>query len=357
MRGHKHGVMVNSGSSANLLALFVLTNPTLPNPIKPGDEVITPALTWNTTVSPILMAGAVPMLVDVRLEDCTIDTEKIESAITSKTKAIMPVHLLGNPAKMETILKLAKKYNLYIIEDTCEAPGAHFQGKKCGSMGHIGTFSFFFSHHITTIEGGMLVTDDDWLADLARIMRSQGVIRNTQGKKELEQHYKNTPEYGDIDPSFLFANLGFNLRPTELNGGFGIEQVKKIDSFIKQREENGTYWIERLKRYSDLFYFPTLPGTGSSWFYFSLIIKPGVPFTRRKMAEFLNSRKIETRPIMSGNMARQPVLSYFPYRKQKVPHAQLVHENGFCWGLHQGIKKPHREYVADCVDEFVREYC
>ena len=355
--GTKNGIMVNSGSSANLLALFVLSNPALPNRIKPGDEIITPAVTWHTTISPIICVGAIPVLVDVSLDDYTIDVEAIEKAITPKTKAIMPVHLLGNPCKMDAILEIATKHNLFVNEDTCEAHGAEFDGQKCGSMGDIGTFSFFFSHHITTMEGGMLMTNNDEIAEIVRIMRSQGVIRNTKQRVKLENYYKNQNEYKDMDMGFIFANLGFNLRPTELNGGFGIEQIKKFESILTQRKENGQYWAKRLQRYNDLFHVPSESKKGRAWFSFPLIIKPNAPFSRMELIKYLNTCKIENRPIMAGDVSSQPAMKYFTHRKSAIPNAELIHKNGIFWGNNQNITELHREYVADCIDKFVAKYC
>ena len=352
--GTRFGVMVNSGSSANLLALFSLANPERENPIKPGDEIITPALTWHTTISPILCIGAVPVLVDANLYDLTINVEEIEAQITAKTKAILPVHLLGNPCQMDLINEIAERYGLYVIEDACEAHGASFQGKNCGSIGTIGTFSFFFSHHITTIEGGMVMTDDEDLAELCRIMRSQGVIRNALNRGELAKKYKKNDKYKDIDESYLFANLGFNLRPTEINGGFGIEQAQKLDSFLSQRRNNASYWKTRLETYQDFFYLsePTSEGE-SAWFGFPFIVKPKAGFSRDQITQFLNRQHIETRPIMSGNIIRQPAMAHFQFRNSSLTNAELVHQNGFFWGNHQGIKEDQREYMADCIDEFI----
>lgn len=354
--GVDHGVMVNSGSSANLLALFVLANPIIPNRIKPGDEVITPAVTWHTTVSPIISIGAVPVLIDVSLETYTIDTELIEAEITPRTRAIMPVHLLGNPANMQAILDIAKRHGLYVLEDTCEAHGAEFDGRRCGGIGDIGTFSFFFAHHLTTIEGGMLVTANEELAELARIMRSQGVIRNTKRRAELEEHYRKIPEYSDLDPGFIFANLGFNLRPTELNGGFGIEQIKKFPSGLAKRRSNGDYWTQRMRKHEEFFYISGSKPQECSWYSFPLTLKPGAPFTRKQLVDYLDECRIETRPVMAGNIAAHPALKHFAYRAAALPNAQRIHTNGFFWGNHPNIGDVQRTYVADCVDRFIADH-
>jgi len=353
--GVENGIMVNSGSSANLIALFALANPSRENPIKPGDEIITPAVTWHTTVSPIIAIGAVPVLVDVSLDDCTIDTDAIKSQITEKTKAIMPVHLMGNPCQMDVILEIAQENDLYVIEDVCEAHGASFNGRRCGGIGHVGTFSFFFSHHLTTMEGGMVVTADEELAELIRIMRSQGVIRNTRKSEELAEYYRNQPEFESIDERYLFANLGFNLRPTELNGGFGIEQFKKFPYFLERREDNGRFWLDRLSGYEEFFHFPAGAEGERSWFCFPLIIRSNAPFDRNQVTNFLNERKIETRPIMAGNVTAQPAMQLFEHRRGELPNAELIHSNGFFWGNHQGISEIQREYVASCIDEFIAQ--
>ena len=303
--GCKNGIMVNSGSSANLIALFALSNPTISNHIKVGDEIITPAVTWHTTVSPILCVGATPVFVDVKLDDFTIDVEKIEKSITPKTKAIMPVHLLGNPCQMEQINHIALKNNLFVIEDTCEAHGAEIKEKKCGSFGNVGTFSFFFSHHITTMEGGMVVTNDDQIAELIRIMRSQGVIRNTKKHHKFKEEFLSNEKYKDLDISYLFANLGFNLRPTEINGGFGIEQFKMFNSILNKRRKNGNYWSEKLNKFDKYFHTPKKNNNASAWFSFPLVIKESAPFKRSQLIIFL-MKKIENRPIMSGNITSQP---------------------------------------------------
>lgn len=354
--GVDHGVLVNSGSSANLLALFVLANPTLSPRIERGDEVITPAVTWHTTISPILSVGAVPVLIDVKLEDYTIDTDAIEAEITPRTRAIMPVHLLGNRANMDAIGEIARRHDLYVIEDTCEAHGAELGGRRCGSLGDIGTFSFFFSHHMTTMEGGMLVTANEELAETARIMRSQGVIRNTKRRAELEAHYRSIPEYSDLDPGFIFANLGFNLRPTELNGGFGLEQLKKFGGFLAQRRSNGKYWSERMEKHEEFFYVSRGDDDERAWFCFPLTLKPGAPFCREQLVRHLNDCGIETRPVMAGDVTAHPALKQFSYRAASIENARYIHKHGFFWGNHQAIRDAERSYVADCVDRFVAEH-
>ena len=244
--GVKYALMVNSGSSANLLALSILSNPTLKNErIKENDEIITPAITWSTTVFPIININAKPVFVDVDPGTYNIDTKEIEKVITKKTKAILPVHLLGNPCKMNEIRKIARKNNLYVIEDCCEALGAKIKNKKVGSFGELGTFSFFISHHITTMEGGMLVTNNETFYELGKSLRAHGWAREQKDRKMIEKRYPH------INSDFLFSNLGYNLRPTEIQGGFGIHQIRKLDQFLNIRKSNASFWRKNLKKFSE----------------------------------------------------------------------------------------------------------
>jgi len=271
--GKKEGIMVNSGSSANLMALRILCNPIIKNPIMPGSEIITPALTWTTTVSPIWSVGCKPVFVDVDINSFTIDPNEIEKAITSKTRAIMVVHLLGHPCDMDRIMEIAKKHNLYLIEDCCEAHGAEYKGRIVGSFGDVSTFSFFFSHHLSTMEGGMVLTDNEEYAEIARTMRSKGVIRNCRNE-EFKNRYYNNPKYQTIDRKYLFVNIGYNLRPTELNGGFGIEQFKKFPEILRIRRENALIFLERLKKYSDFIQMQKVGnGINHALFGFAIYVK------------------------------------------------------------------------------------
>ncbi|MBT9132897.1 MAG: GDP-4-keto-6-deoxy-D-mannose-3-dehydratase / pyridoxamine-phosphate transaminase [Firmicutes bacterium] len=348
--GTRFATMVNSGSSANLLALSILTNPLFEKRIKPGDEVITPAVTWATTVFPIINCGLVPVLVDVDLETFNMNTEEIKKAVTDKTRAIMPVHLLGNPCEMDRIMNIAMEYNLYVIEDACEAHGAEFRGRKVGSFGDLATFSFFFSHHISTIEGGMVLTNNEKLAELAKALRVFGWIR------ELKDKDKIALEYEDIDPRYLFVNTGFNFRPTEIQGAFGIHQIKKLDKFIEIRRENVEFWAENLKQYKDhLLLHIEREDTKHVWFAYPITVKPDAPFSRKELVDFLEEKGVETRPIMSGNFDEQPAMRLFPYRKVgDLPNSRLIMRNSFFFGNHPGIIQEEREAIVNYFKEFMK---
>ena len=274
--GSKYGTMVNSGSSSNLLALEVLANPMIKNRIKPRDEIITPALTWSTTVFPIIDIHATPVFVDSDPNTLTIDTNQLEKALSEKTKAIMPVHLLGHPCNMDDILDFAEDNDLFVIEDCCEAHGAEWKGRKVGSFGDISSFSFFFSHHISTIEGGMLLTNNETYNNLAKSLRAHGWVR------ERPDQNKQLEKYPNFDSRFLFVNKGYNLRPTEIQGAFGIHQIGKLEEFLKIREDNVRYWLQELESIQEYIQLPSIDkDIRHAWFAFPLKVKQNAPFKRQ----------------------------------------------------------------------------
>jgi CDP-4-dehydro-6-deoxyglucose reductase, E1 len=347
--GSKHAVMVNSGSSANLLALSVLTNSIVRDHIEKGSEIITPAVTWATTVYPIANVGCTPVLVDVDPETFNILPDEVERAITSKTRAIMPVHLLGCPFDVEKIRKLAKAHDLYMVEDACESTGAEYQGRKVGSFGDMGTFSFFISHHISTIEGGMVVTDDDTLFEYLKAMRAFGWVRDLKDKARHATSNKN------IDPRFLFITHGYNLRPTELQGAFGIHQINKLDGFIEQRRRNAQYWTGKLSGYSDLITLPhEPPDTKHVYFGYPITVKSSSPFSREELVDHLETKLVETRPIMAGNIAEQPAMKRLPHRiSGSLKNARMIARQSFFFGNHNRIGAMEREYIADSIVGFL----
>ncbi|MHA7733134.1 DegT/DnrJ/EryC1/StrS family aminotransferase [Nitrosopumilus sp. S6] len=347
--GSKYAIMVNSGSSANLLALSILTNPKI-SKLKPGDEVITPALTWVTTVYPILNNGLKPVFVDADLHSFNIDSSKIEDAITEKTKAIMPVHLLGRPADIKKIKNIAEKHDLVLIEDTCEAHGAEFEGQKVGSFGDLATFSFFLSHHITTIEGGMVLTNNEELYEVGKALRAFGWTRDLNQKESFEQ------ENPKLDPRFLFINLGYNLRPTEIQGAFGIHQLGKLNNFIDIRRGNAEYLNNRLAKFSDILQLPyDDPHSKHCYFGYPILIKDNSKFTYKDFVDYLEGKKIETRPIMAGNIVEQPSSKLFEYSiSGDLKNANKIMEDGIFLPNHQMLREKEREYMADSIIEFIQ---
>jgi len=349
--GVKHAIMVNSGSSANLLAFSILTNPKLSSSLKPGDEVITPDLTWPTTVYPIFNTGLTPLFVDVDIDSFNINVEKIEKAITNKTKVIFPVHLLGNPAEIEKIKEIAEKNDLLLLEDSCEAHGAEYNGRKIGSFGDMATFSFFLSHHITTIEGGILVTNNDEYYEIGKALRAFGWIRDLKNKTQISKQYQK------IDPRFLFVNVGFNIRPTELQGAFGIHQIKKLENFIELRRKNVKFWNNYLSKFSNYIQTPIeRPKTRHVSFGYSIFVKENAGFDSKQLSDYLESKKIEVRPIMAGNIVNQPVSKIFDYKTSgSLDNANKIMKNAIFLPNHQDIKSEEREYIANCLVEFLEE--
>ena len=350
--GSKYSVMVNSGSSANLLALSILTNPKFSKRIEAGSEVLTPAVTWATTLFPIVNVNLVPSIIDVDLEDFNLDVDKLRKSITKKTKAIMPVHLLGNPANMKEIIDIAKEYDLFVIEDSCEAHGAEFNNKKIGSFGDISTFSFFLSHHISTIEGGMLLTKNEEVFELAKSMRIFGSIRDQKNKKQIA---KKNPE---LDPRFLFDSLGYNIRPTEIQGAFGIHQIKKLEKFIKIRTSNANFWNKKLAKFSNyLLLHSQRPNTRHAWFGYPITVRSPAPFSRDQLVNFLEKKNIETRPIMAGDITKQPAINLVKKKiNRPLNNSKIIHSNSFFIGVHQGIGKIQRDYVVSVFEEFMSRW-
>lgn len=346
--GTEYSTMVNSGSSANLLALKALEG----DVIEPGDEVIVPAVSWSTSIFPILDVNAKPVLVDVNSSTYTIDVESFKEAITDDTAAVLLVHLLGNPAEMRPIMDICSDHDIAIIEDSCEAHGAEYNGQKVGSFGDIGTFSFFFSHHISTIEGGMITTDSDTYLDRNRSGRAHGWIR------ELENKEKYITESPDIDERFLFVSQGYNLRPTEIQGAFGVHQLEKLDRFINIRRENAHALNDELKSYEDFFYLlQERSNTRASWFAYPLIVRKDAPFTRDELQTYLEDNLIETRPILAGNLARQPAIQKIDHRQVgSLESADMIHNRGLFIGNHHGIREPQRDYILKTVKEFVTNH-
>ena len=345
--GVRHAIMVNSGSSANLLAVSAVSELTVENGLRPGDEVIVPAVTWATTVSPILQLGCVPVLVDIDVETLNMRPDAVREALSPTTRAVMPVHLLGNPVDMAPVMEIADENGLWVIEDTCESLGSEIAGRKVGSFGHFGTFSFYFSHHITTIEGGMIVTSDDHLADLARSQRAHGWSRDMSTRAQLER------ENPRIDPHFLFVNLGYNLRPTEMQAAFGLVQLPRLEEFNRARRENARFLTEALEPYAGhgMKLVSEQEGGRSTWFGFSVLLDDAE--TRWRLRDHLEARKIATRPIVAGNLAHQPAFCSNPHRiVGELPNATAIGERGLFIGNHPSLTQGHLDHIVTAFRDF-----
>ena len=348
--GHKYGVMNNSGSSANLLAFAALANPKTENHLKPGDEVIVPALSWSTTIWPIIQMNLVPVFVDCDPETYNFDLKKLEAAITKKTKAIMLVHVYGNPCDMDELMAIANKHGLQVVEDCCEAMGAEYKGKSVGTFGRVSSFSFYYSHHITTLEGGICVTDDFELSEALRILRAHGWSR------EAVNHQKYVEKYPDIDPRFIFVNLGYNLRPTEVQAAMGMVQLPKLAGFIDNRRKAAKYFQEHLAKYANYFDFQKETEGGKHvWFGFPLVVKKDAPFSVKDITKYLQGNNIETRPIIAGNMARHPALKDYNHKiAGDLSAADNIMKNGFAFRNHHFVSKQACEYVLSQFNSFMQ---
>ena len=346
---YAHGVSNNSGSSANLLMLSVLTSKLTENNLQKGDEIILPALTWSTTVWPVIQMGLIPVYVDCDLNTFNMDSNKIEEAVSEKTKAIFSVPIYGNPCEMDDILSICKKHNLTLIEDCCESMGAKYKDKYVGSFGRVASFSFYYSHHITTLEGGICVTDDHDLSEMMRIVRAHGWIRQVENREKWTNLYK------DFDPKFLFVNDGYNLRITEPQAAMGLLQIDKIDSFIESRQNNAKKYFSELESLGDFFSFQiTTKDSENSHFGFPMILKNNTYFNRDEICTFLNNNGIETRPIIAGNLARQPANNLFEHRVSgKLSNSDYIMDNGFSVGVHQSLSSDAINYVTGKIKEFI----
>ncbi len=348
--GHEYCVMNNSGSSANLLAIAALSSPLTKDRLNAGDEVIVPCLSWSTTVWPLIQHNLVPVLVDCDPKSFNFDLNKLEDAITPKTRAIMLVHVYGNPCDMDAIMSLANKYNLQVIEDSCESMGAYYKDKAVGSFGRVGTFSLYFSHHITTLEGGICVTDDFELTETMRINRAHGWTR------EADEHQKYVDKYPEIDPRFIFVDLGYNLRPTECQAKMGQVQIPKLAGFVKQRRSNIDYYRSKLDKYKDIFDFQEETKDGySSWFGLAVVLKDGCPFNVNEITSFLKSKNIENRPVIAGNIANHPVMKSHVHKVSGTTEAaDNIMKNAFALGCHQHLNKAAIDYVVENIENFIQ---
>lgn len=328
--GSKYAVMVSSGSTANLLmiaALFFTNKPKL----KRGDEIIVPAVSWSTTYYPLQQYGLKVKFVDINKETLNIDIDSLKSAISDKTKAILTVNLLGNPNDFAKINEVINNRDIILLEDNCESMGAVFQNKQAGTFGVMGTFSSFYSHHIATMEGGCVVTDDEELYHVLLCLRAHGWTRNLP----KENMVTGTKSDDIFEESFKFVLPGYNVRPLEMSGAIGIEQLKKLPGFISTRRSNAQYFVDKFKDHP---FLDIQKEVGeSSWFGFSFVIKEGAAIERKSLVNNLISAGIECRPIVTGNFLKnERVLSYFDYSvHDTVANAEYIDKNGFFVGNHQ----------------------
>lgn len=325
----KYCVMASSGSTANLImvaALFYRKN----NPLKRGDEVIVPAVSWSTTYYPLHQYGLKLKFVDVDLNTLNFDLKALEAAITPNTRLIMAVNLLGNPNDFNHIKTLIKDKNIELIEDNCESMGATLGQKQAGTFGSMGTFSCFFSHHISTMEGGFVVTDDEELYHILLCLRAHGWTRNLP----KQNHVTGTKSDNAFVESFKFVLPGYNVRPLEMSGAIGIQQIQKLQQFVDVRRQNAETFVELFKNDENLIIQKEIGE--SSWFGFSFVIREGSKIDRLRLIDYLTEAGVECRPIVTGNFAKNDVLKWFDYEIHgHLKNADRVDEHGFFVGNHQ----------------------
>lgn len=357
--GVKFALSVNSGSSANLVAFSTLTSPKLgERAIQKGDEVISVAAGFPTTVNPAVQFGAVPVFVDVDLTTHNIDANLIEEAISPKTKAIMLAHTLGNPFNLDKVTEICKKYNLWLVEDTCDALGATYNGQKAGTFGDIGTLSFYPAHHITMGEGGAVFTNNPQLKVIAESFRDWGRdcycapgMDNTCGCRFAQQH-------GDLpfgyDHKYVYSHAGYNLKITDMQAACGLAQLDKLEGFIQKRRENFDYLKNRLQSLSDFIHLPEpTPNSVPSWFGFPITLKDGCGTERVQLTQYLDQHKIGTRLLFAGNLIRQPYFKGINYRVVgSLENTDKTMRDTFWIGLYPGLGPDHFEFVAEKFEEF-----
>ncbi len=351
----KNAIMLNSGGSANYLMLYLLQSPYAKkqHKLERGDEILTPAVTWSTTVGPIIQNNFVPVLLDVNLSTYDINVELIEKSITKKTKAIMIVHPLGHVCDMKKIMKICKKYKLILLEDTCETIGAKYHNKFAGTFGLFSSISFYQSHHISSVEGGMILTNDNYYADIIRSMRANGWLREITNKK-IQKKFINKNK--SIDKSFMFPYIGFNFKPTDMSAALLNNQISKLKNFINIRTRAAKQLIRNLKKYSNYLILPSInKNIKNSWFTFPIVVKKNGKFTKNQLVEYLSKNKIANRPIIAGNIAEQPFLNKFKFKKTDLTNSKIVMNSGFFIGLHHKLSENKLKKIVSVFDKFFKK--
>ena len=360
--GSRYSLLVNSGSSANLLAFYTLTSAKLGDKaIKPGDEVITVAAGFPTTINPIIQHGCIPVFIDVDIPTYNIKVERIEEAITNKTKAIIIAHTLGNPFDLSKVVELAKKHSLWLIEDNCDALGAQFDSKKTGTFGDLATLSFYPAHHITMGEGGALIINNPALKKIAESFRDWGRDCWCEPGKDNTCGKRFCQSLGDLpygyDHKYTYSHIGFNLKVTDMQAAIGLSQLESLNDFVERRRANHSYLSELFKSLEEYFILPEkLELAEPSWFGFMLTLRD-TKISRTKLVEHLESYKIGTRLLFAGNLLRQP--AYRNINKRVVgdmTNTDYILYNSFWLGVWPGLEKHHLDYMLDVTSDFIKHH-
>ncbi len=362
MMGMKYGLVVNSGSSANLVAVSALCSPNIERPLLPGDEVITTALTFPTTLNPLVQNGLVPVFVDVEEGTYNLNAAQLSQALSPKTRAVMFAHTLGNPAQMDEIVRFAKAHDLYIIEDTCDALDSLYDGKRCGTFGDLSTYSFYAAHHITMGEGGAVLTNNLTLYRQALSIRDWGRACFCQTGEEnplgacgnrFGHVYECLP--AGYDHKYVYSNIGYNLKPLDLQCAIGLEQLKKLPEFSKRRRHNFGRLYEAAAAYEEYLILPrALPKADPSWFCLPLTVRDEAPFTRRDLVNYLEEHKIETRMLFAGNILKHPGYKNISYRVcSDLVNTERVLRGTFFIGVYPGLTDGMLDYMAETLHAFM----
>lgn len=360
--GVKHCLLVNSGSSANLVALSALTSEKLGKKrLIPGDEVISVAAGFPTTVNPIFQNQLTPVFLDIQLGTYDIDVTQLEAAYSPRTKAIMVAHTLGNPFNLEAVMAFAEKYDLWVIEDNCDAVGSEYNGQKTGSFGHLATVSFYPAHHMTMGEGGAVLTNDTRLKKIAESFRDWGRdcwcppgVDNTCAKRYGWQ--LGTLPFG-YDHKYTYSHVGYNLKMTDMQAAVGVAQLEKLPEFIAQRQANYQFLYEQLQDLTDYLVLPeATPDATPSWFGFLLYVKEDAPFTRNELVQYLEEQRIGTRLLFGGNLVRQPAYEGLQYRiVGDLTNTDRVMNQAFWIGLFPGLTEEMLSYAVSKLYKFIRK--
>lgn len=361
--GTRFATFCNSGSSANLLALSALTSPLLGSrAIQPGDEIITSAVGFPTTVNPIFQVGCIPVFVDVAVSTHNPMAFSISNAITEKTKAVMIAHTLGNIWDVDAIKQICIENNLWLIEDGCDALGGEWDGRRVGSFGNLSTLSFYPAHHMATGEGGMVFTDDAVLNKIVRSFRDWGRDcwcqpgkDNTCGKRFCQRDVGDLPD--GYDHKYIYSHLGYNLKSTDLQASIGLSQFKKLPEFIQDRKENWKYLAEGLKGTPWIILPTHLQKADPSWFGFVVSVEPDAPFTRNQLTQYLEEHKIGTRNVFAGNITRHPAYKGKNWRiadtVSNLANSDRVMNQSFWVGVHPQLTKRMLDYMVQTIKDFI----
>ena len=358
--GTEYAILTNSGSSANLLALTALTSPLLgERRLKPGDEVVSVAAGFPTTLNPILQNGMIPVFVDVELGTYNVKAEAVKRAISPKTKAIFLAHTLGNPYNLDDVLGIANKHKLWLLEDCCDALGSTFKEKMVGTYGHVATCSFYPAHHITTGEGGMVFTDNDAIARALISFRDWGRDCYCKGSENNTCGLRFSGKYGALpdgyDHKYVYSHIGYNLKVTDMQAAIGVEQLKKLPHFIEQRRENFRLWANGFQKWKRFFILPeATPGSNPSWFAYPVTVKPDAGFSRVELTSYLETEKIETRNMFGGNLLCQPAYLNIPRRiSGNLTNTDIIMKNTFFLGTYPGLSEVAIDYCLEVIKYYL----